>query len=229
MSIVQYPTFIICRDRVTHTKQLVEWLEKAGQEHIYLIDNDSTYEPLLEYYKTTPHTVVKMNANTGHTGIWLHGIVEAIAPDQYYIVSDPDVVPIEECPLDAIDYFRNILDKYQDRSKAGFGMMIGDIPDHYRFKQSVIEFESRYLQWGAPESNLNFAPIDTTFALYRPNATQDISFSCRTQYPYVARHMPWYLDSDNPGEEEEYYIANAHTRINSWNHLSLPFWLGGDR
>jgi hypothetical protein len=229
MSLIKYPTFIICRDRVTCTSQLVDWLEKAGQEQIYLIDNDSTYEPLLEYYEKTPHTVIKMGANTGHTGIWLHGVVDKYAKDQHFIVSDPDTVPIEECPLDAVDYFRTLLDRYQDRSKVGFGMMLADIPNHYRFKQSVIEFESKYLQWGGPEPGLNFAPIDTTFALYRPGATQDISFSCRTQYPYVVRHLPWYLDSNNPGLEEEYYIANAHTRINSWNHKELPFWLGGNR
>lgn len=224
----QYPTFIICRDRVSCTSQLVEWLEKAGQEQIYLVDNDSTYEPLLEYYEQTPHTIIRMGSNRGQNGIWLDGVIDRYAENQFFIASDPDTIPVEECPLDAIDYFRTILDIYEDRSKAGFGMMISDIPDHYKFKQSVIEFESNYLRWGGPP-NLNFAPIDTTFALYRPGATQDISNSCRTQYPYVVRHLPWYLDSNNPGEEEEYYIANANPRVNSWNHIDLPFWLGGNR
>lgn len=225
----QYPIFIICRDRVTCTSWLVNWLERAGQERIYLVDNDSTYEPLLEYYEKTPHTVIKMNGNTGHTGIWNHGVIDAYAKDQFFVVSDPDTIPIEECPYNAIDYFRSILDKYEDRTKVGFGMKLDDIPDTYKFKADVVAFESKYLLWGAPEPNLNFAPIDTTFALYRPGATQDISFSCRTQYPYLVRHIPWYLDSSNPGEEEEYYIQHAHTRINSWNHKELPFWLGGNR
>ena len=30
-------------------------------------------------------------------------------------------------------------------------------------------------------------------------------------------------------KEEEFYIKNAHTRINSWNHIDLPFWMGGNR
>lgn len=225
----QYPTFLICRDRVSCTAELVRWLEAAGQQQIYLVDNDSSYEPLLEYYESTPHTVIRMGGNTGHTGIWLHGIVDKYAANQYFIVSDPDTIPIEQCPLDAVDYFRSILDKYEDRTKVGFGMYIEDLPDHYKFKQDVIKFESEYLRWGAPEPGLNFAPIDTTFALYRPGATQDISYSCRTQYPYVVRHLPWYIDSNNPGEEEEYYIQHAHPRVNSWNHLSLPWWLGGQR
>jgi len=225
----QYPVFIICRDRVTCTDQLITWLEKVGQQEIYLIDNDSTYEPLLEYYKKTPHQVVKMGWNSGHTGIWNHGIIEKYASNNYFIVSDPDVLPIEECPDDAIEYFRSLLDIYTDRQKVGFGFMLNDIPDHYKFKHAVLQHELAYLQWAGPLPNLNYAPIDTTFALYRPGASQDISLSCRTQYPYLVRHLPWYIDSNNPPEEEVYYINNAHSRINSWNHLDLPFWLGGNR
>jgi hypothetical protein len=208
---------------------LVSWLEKVGQERIYLVDNDSTYEPLLEYYEKTPHTVLKMMANTGHTGIWLHGIIDRYAANSHFIVTDPDVLPIEECPDNAVEYFRELLDRYQDRQKVGFGFKLDDIPDHYRFKDAVLQHELGYLRWAGPESNLNYAPIDTTFALYRPGASQDISLSCRTQYPYLIRHLPWYIDSNNPGEEEEYYIQHAHSRINSWNHLDLPFWMGGTR
>jgi hypothetical protein len=225
----QYPVFIICRDRLTCTLELISWLEKVGQERIYLIDNDSTYEPLLEYYEKTSHNVVRMGFNSGHNGVWNYGLIANFASDEYFIVSDPDVIPVEECPLDAIDYFRSILDIYQDRQKVGFGFMLDDIPDHFRFKASVLQHELPYLAWGSPNSNLNFAPIDTTFALYRPGATQDISASCRTKYPYLARHTPWYIDSDNPSEEEQYYIANANPRINSWNHIDLPFWMGGNR
>ena len=52
------PIFINCRDRITCLSVLVDWLEKAGHENIYLLDNDSSYPPLLEYYEQTPHTVV---------------------------------------------------------------------------------------------------------------------------------------------------------------------------
>ena len=44
------PVYIICRDRVTPLKELVSWLEKTGEADIHLIDNDSTYPQLLEYY-----------------------------------------------------------------------------------------------------------------------------------------------------------------------------------
>jgi hypothetical protein len=28
----------------------------------------------------------------------------------------------------------------------------------------------------------------------------------RMAYPYVARHLPWYMDSKNPDEENQYYL-----------------------
>jgi hypothetical protein len=44
------PIFVNCRDRLESLLALLDFLERAGQEQIYLLDNDSTYPPLLEYY-----------------------------------------------------------------------------------------------------------------------------------------------------------------------------------
>lgn len=224
----QYPIFINCRDRLTCTKQLVEWLERAGHQKIILIDNGSSYEPLLEWYKTLNHSIIMIGDNAGQHAPWRIGAVEKMANNEYYVVTDPDIIPIEDCPLDAVDYFRQALDRFSDRTKAGFNLKIDDIPDSFKFKKQVISHEEKYIDWEpTPDSNFVFAPIDTTFALYRPGSSADISFSCRTKHPYVARHFPWYLDSSNPGEEEEFYITNASPTINSWSHKRLPYWLGG--
>ena len=221
----QYPIFINCRDRFTTTFQLVSWLESVGQENIYLIDNDSKYEPLLDWYKKTNHKVIYLNTNGGHIAPWSHGVIEKYANDSYYIVSDPDILPVEECPHDAIDYFRHLLDKYESRTKCGFGLKIDDIPDNFLFKDKVLQHESQYHNWIGPEPSVLFAPIDTTFALYRPNAGPDISASIRTKEPYLCRHLPWYVDSLNPGQEEEYYVNRADQAINSWSHKKAPHWL----
>ena len=57
------PIFINCRDRVTPLRDLVAWLERAGHQRIILVDNDSTYEPLLEFYEQSPHEVVRLGQN----------------------------------------------------------------------------------------------------------------------------------------------------------------------
>lgn len=212
------PIFIICRDRFSCTIDLINWFEKCGYgERIYLIDNDSTYEPLLEYYKSTSHNVIKTGGNHGHLAPWTLNIIQEKAKDEYYIVSDPDVLPIEECPLDAIAYFRHILNKYPDRTKVGPNLKIDDIPDCYHLKNNVIKHESQYLHWHSPEPGLIFAPIDTTLALYKPNAGQDFSYSIRTHYPYMARHTPWYIDSENLTEEEKHYRSRLNPGITNWN------------
>ncbi len=221
----QYPILIICRDRLSCLLQLLNWLEGAGHERIYLMDNDSTYEPLLEYYETTPHQVVRLGFNSGHTGIWNTGYVDKIAGDEHFVVTDPDVIPVEECPLDAVDYFRGILDRHADRTKAGFTLKIDDLPDHFKYKKEVIRHESQYANWGGPEPRCNFAPIDTTFALYKPHAQPDISYSVRTTKPYEARHLPWYIDTSNLDDEELYYRQHANPDITSWNKDDLPGWL----
>lgn len=221
----QFPIFIISRDRLSCLQQLVAWLEKAGHERIYIVDNDSTYEPLLEWYKTTPHEILWQYGNTGHNGIWYNGTIEKVAGDDYFVVTDPDVVPTEECPLDAVDYFKSLLDRFPDRTKAGFSLKIDDLPDHYKFKNEVIAHEGNYMSWGDPRENFVFAPIDTTFALYLPYASPDISFSVRTKAPYEARHLPWYIDSNNIDQEEKYYREHMSTTVNSWNQDEKPRWL----
>jgi glycosyltransferase involved in cell wall biosynthesis len=223
----QYPIFIICRDRVSCTRQLVNWLEQAGQERIYFVDNGSTYEPLLEYYETTPHTVVRLGSNYGHTSAWNTGVLEKYAAGEHFVVTDPDIIPSEECPLDAIDHFRTLLDRYPHRTKAGFALRIDDLPDHFKFKQQVINYESQFFNHPQPEPGAYYAPIDTTFALYSPGADADISFSIRTGAPYWARHTPWYLDSDNLDPEEIYYREHMNKAINSWNKDELPGWYRG--
>ena len=225
MSLDQYPIFIICRDRVSDLALLVSWLEKVGQEKIYFIDNASTYEPLLDYYKNTPHNVIHMGWNSGHTGIWNSGTLgEILGPDQHFVVTDPDIVPTEECPDNALDYFRELLNENSGITKAGFGLRIDDLPNHYKFKDEVIAYERGFWGSGRDYPQINYAPIDTTFALYKPGASQDISYCIRTAHPYVARHAPWYMDSNNLSEEELYYREHANQSITSWNSDSLPHW-----
>lgn len=212
------PVFIICRDRFSCTLELINWLERSGNgERIYLIDNDSTYEPLLNYYQSTNHNVIRTNENYGHLAPWSLGLIEKYAKDEYYIVSDPDVVPVDECPLDMFDHCRFLLNKYSDRNKIGPNLKIDDIPDHYKLKSKVIAWESQFLRWKSPEPGVLFAPIDTTLALYKPNVGQDISYSMRTLHPYIARHTPWYVDSENLSDEEKHYRSRLNSGISNWN------------
>jgi hypothetical protein len=66
------------------------------------------------------------------------------------------------------------------------------------------------------------APIDTTFAMYRPGLGHQNGNSLRSAPPYTARHLPWYQDFANLSEEDEYYVKHSDHLITNWNTDKLP-------
>jgi hypothetical protein len=200
-------------------RRLVEWLERAGCEDIHLVDNASEYPPMLEYLEQTPHDVIRLGENLGAFALWRSVLPERSVAGRF-VCSDPDIVPIEECPLDAIAYFSEILDRYPRAVKAGFGLKIDDIPDHYAMKDEVAVVE-RY-NWERPIApRLYEGFIDTTFALYRGLDEFTIVPAIRTGYPYLARHTTWYLDEANLPEEDRFYRERS-TRTPWWSRDKVP-------
>ncbi len=214
------PVLITCRDRLTPLVELVNWLERAGHERIYLIDNDSTYPPLLEFYEKTAHDVIRLNANLRYKAPWLGDVVRTVAAGHPYVVSDPDVVPVEECPLHAVAVFQEALLRFPRYRKAGFGLRIDDLPSSYQHRKHVQLWEQQF--WRKQiEPGLFDAPIDTTFALYRAGLKFHTRPAIRTGPPYIARHLPWYADGDQPDEEERYYRHRAALERTWWAAAEL--------
>lgn len=208
------PIIINNFNRLEYFQQLIEWLEKAGYTNIYIIDNHSTYQPLLAYYKTLPYTIFELDRNKGHFSLWETIIFSRFAND-YYVYTDPDVLPVDECPTDVLSYFKSLLEKYPGYKKTGFGLKIDDLPDQYNLKEQVIKWESEF--WNKPlEADVFDALIDTTFALYRPGAKGGADGpAIRTAGKYLARHLPWYENSENLSDETKYYLKSANA-ASSW-------------
>lgn len=215
------PVFIICRDRLTPLKKLINWLEKVGLQKIILIDNDSLYPPLLEFLNNTHYQVIRTMNNIGHTVPWTSGIVKTLSDDNFYIVTDPDVIPVDNCPNDVIKYFLKLHEKYFFYQKVGFSLKIDDLPDEYLLKKSVIEWENQF--WiKSLEPDVFEAGIDTTFAVYKPYTYKYILHpSIRTGGMYTARHLPWYEKSGKHDDEEIFYRIHANNNITSWNSDEL--------
>lgn len=217
--------FIITRDRLEPLHQLLAWLKKQGLRRIVFIDNDSALPPLVDFLKKTDFQVLETGRNVGHTVAWSAGIIKLLLPDDFYIVTDPDIIPIDDCPDDALTHFLAIHKKYPSYHKVGFGLRIDDLPDHYPLKETVVEWEDQFWkqQLEAPagerkDAELFEAAIDTTFALYKPFTYNYVLHpSIRTGYPYVARHLPWYQDPAHVSAEEKYYRLRADGNVTSWN------------
>jgi len=202
------PIIINNYNRLDTMKQLIESLEKMGYHNIFIIDNLSTYPPLLEYYKTCKYTLFRLDKNIGMNALWGSGLIKRFRND-YFVYTDSDMVPVEECPDDFLHVFLQVLRKHKLAQKVGFSLKIDDLPDCYAMKDLVISVEKEYYRY-QHEELLYRAPIATTFALYRPRAKRIHGYyyieMYRMAYPYVARHLPWYMDSKNPDEENQYYL-----------------------
>jgi hypothetical protein len=219
MDLYKTPVFIISYNRLSFLAQIVEWLEKAGFKNIYIADNNSTYPPLLDYLSKSPHNVHMLDKNYGHLVIWDCGEFDHILNNEFYIVSDCDILPIDECPKNAVEYFFSVLQKYENFTKVGFALKIDDLPDSYIMKEKVIEWEKQFWETEI-EEGLYEAAIDTTFALYKPGIFPGDSRwwrSIRSDFPYLARHLPWYQDTGNLSDEEKYYQGNLKEMSTHWS------------
>ncbi len=209
------PIIINNRNRYSFLKLQIQSLEKRGYTNICIIDNNSSYLPLLNYYDTEcPYTVFRLKQNMGHLALWKSGLIKQFR-SRYFVYTDSDVVLDECCPSDFMEQFVRVMKKYPLVEKVGFSLRIDDLPDSYDHKQQVIDWESQFWKRKISENPpLYKAAIDTTFALHRPyyivggNLHSPI---IRLGKPYTALHMPWYNDSANLNEEELYYIRHCET------------------
>jgi hypothetical protein len=214
-NIKSIPIIINSYNRLSCLKELVDRLKSMDYNNIYIIDNNSTYEPLLNYYENENLNVFRMNKNVGFLSIWKTDIFKNFISNPY-VYTDPDVIPIEQCPDNFIEHFYNLLKKYPEVDKVGFGLKLDDIPEIFKMKNEVIGHESQF--WvNQIETNVYAAPVDTTFALYRPGKIGGFWMrGLRTGGDYLARHMGWYLDTNNPTEEDIFY-KNSITQLTHWS------------
>ena len=72
------PIIINNYNRLTSLKILISSLEKMGYKNLFIIDNASTYPPLLEYYNTCPYKVFRLNNNVGYLALWKTDMIQDV-------------------------------------------------------------------------------------------------------------------------------------------------------
>jgi hypothetical protein len=204
----EIPVIIVNRDRLTYLKAQLDWIDHVGLKNVTILDNASSYLPLLEFYRESGRRIIYLKKNWGYLALWRLPLFRSISTD-FYIYTDPDIVPIKECPSDFLDYFRSTLMRFPKIEKVGFGLRIDDLEPMYANRSEVLAMEGKY--WKRPIADgLYDAPIDTTFALYRPGSFGGYWIKAlRTGYPYLARHLPWYEESNRISEEIRHYVARV--------------------
>lgn len=212
------PIFIINFNRLSDMKILINSLQIRGYKNIYIIDNNSTYPPLLEYYKSIENKVkiLKQNDNIGHLVFWKKPEIFWKYSLGYYVVTDSDIIPNKDLPIDFLKTFIEKLKKYPNVTKVGFALDLDSIPANYPLLDQVIKWEKKY--WiNNVEENIFISEIDTTLAIYRPKYLIDNKFlvALRMAGKYTAKHGGWYSIPNKFSEEEKYYFKTAN-EASSW-------------
>ena len=198
---------IVNRNLLTTLQNTIEFLRKEDRvKEIHILDNQSTYPPLLEYYKEAPVEVHYLKGNYGPQHAW-DSKFNSIRNADYYIITDPD------CTYDNVpdDWLDKMLDSREN--KVGFSLEINDLPDTEIGRQAK-EHESKY--WTESHAHGWNSHIDTTFALYSKGMrfTYD---AVRLDRPYTIKHEPWYLTKENITPEWRYYLDNA-SPVSTWGY-----------
>lgn len=210
--------FIINYNRLTLPRKMADWLADFNEITPVIVDNCSTYPPLLEYYEKTPHEVYHMDMNHGCQAV--HGkkkerptnVLTHYGVYEHFIITDPDL-DLEGIPDDWLRELEIGLSMDQPRSSTcGFGLRIDDLPSGVDHMQLI--------EWSHPFCGGRFyrASIDTTFALWGRWPRDGFS-AVRTGAPYLARHVPWYYQTlEDLPPDEVYYLKSIIP--GQWNWFS---------
>lgn len=199
------PIIINNRNRLTTTRKLANDLWGLGYNNIHILDNESTYPPLLSWYKTCEFKVYSAGGNKGHNSIWNSGYIKEFKDHPWIAYTDSDIELGADTPVGFIERMIAISDKYRAK-KVGLALKIDDLPDN--------KYTVHYKSWEKNhwikelEKDIYEAPVDSSFCIINPLLPYDY-VALRVGGDLTAIHTPWYLDLENLNEEEQYYIDHS--------------------
>lgn len=216
------PIIIPCFDLVTYTAGIVNRLQKFGLRNIILVDNGSTYPPMLDYLCNPGRgvTVVRDGRNNGPRHAFECEIAYSSLPE-YFCITDPDLQLHNDLPSDFISQLIFLTEKHKI-GKAGLALDISDkdlmVTKEFKIGQSDYSIWDWEIQFWkeqidtTPVGNPVFkALIDTTFALYNKKyfVRDDFLSALRVGGNFTCKHLPWYVNNGLSPDEERWYRHNA--------------------
>lgn len=217
------PIVVISWNSLTFVRNFIDQLKKFPNP-IIILDNNSHYPPLLEYYDFIEKelgskiNVILLPENYGHL-VYLkrHDLLPKI-----YILSDPDLQLNPKTPHDMASILLQLSHKY-NAWKVGLAL---DISDSHNFEylpnygnitnhlggdtsqkhnsMTIEKWESQF--WKNPikddDYELYDADVDTTFCLV--NLYERRKRAIRIAGNFMCKHLPWYknfMEDNIPLEE----------------------------
>ena len=219
------PIVILNRDRLTPIKKLVSRLRNRNYTNIVIIDNLSTYQPLLDWYKEEKLDVFVNNITENNCYALNTLAFNARHPkfvdivNQHYAYTDSDLYPIDETPEDFVEDMIEMVNKHSVH-KIGMSIKIDDLNLADPLLHHVWNYEKDYWTNGFQDEKMMLYPhpIDTTFSVYAPNTPASWSDNCfRAGMPYTLIHAPFYYTQENIPEDEVYYLRHQNPQSSNWS------------
>jgi hypothetical protein len=215
------PIFVPAFENPTYVRNMIDQLTARHLTNIIVVDNASSSAEMRALLDgDLGATVVRLSSNRGPRHILLDDDIYFSLPP-LFCVTDPDLELNPELPNDFLAKLVTLTERFQI-GKAGFSL---DISEPSRMRQErfdmdgirykITEWEQQF--WTNPVGELDGigtiyrATIDTTFAVYnkkyfRRETYQD---AVRVAGSFTCRHLPWYLETDLPEEEERMYRESS--------------------
>jgi len=213
IDIMKIPVIINNRDRLTTLRKLIDDLILLGYSNIFVLDNQSTYKALLEYYQDCPAEVIYLNKNIGHTALWGSGVLKRFPNSEWIVYTDSDIELNKNTQRGFIEKMITIAQDFRV-NKVGLAIQIHDLPDNKLCNQ-IRQIEGQYWtnRLQHTRHQVYNAKVDTTFHVLRNGTPYSYDAIRVGGEGFTIKHCPWYLDWNNLSEEEQYYFNYADSRI----------------
>jgi hypothetical protein len=208
------PVLVNNFNRLEALRTQLDWLlGLEGDLSIIIMDNASTYPPLIGFYRSLdiPNVQV-LHLDFNSCGLAAKEVAARLPDSPRFVVTDPDLQPYPTTPRNAVLHLSDLLDRYPGYNHVGLSLEVNDLPDHSPLKASIVQHESRF--WPPQAERLSdkvcVAPVDTTFAMYRSTSDVDANApALRTCRPYTLKHVDWYRNPEDLSDEYLYYLKTS--------------------
>lgn len=224
------PVLINNFNRLSPLKVQLQWLLSLPEKiSIVIVDNHSDYAPLLDYYRKLdlPNAqVVQLGINS-----CLHGvsyISRQLKGFDKFIITDPDLHPYPDTPVDLVSHLSGLMDKYPGYNHIGPSLEINDLPPDSPLTEPVRRNELRFWPPNTPRLNneVIVAQIDSTFAMYRRSShVRKLGPALRTDRPYTLCHIDWYIIPVQCSEEYRMYLKTCNTFATWATEIKRQKWV----
>jgi hypothetical protein len=209
---------------------MYQYLSNIKDIEPIIIDNNSTYTPLLNWYNSNNINVIRLKENLGHMAFWESGIYKNYEGKEYYGLTDPDL-DLSNIPTDFVDLLLNGLNNDLGIYKCGFTLEEKYVPPENPsyILDGFIESPTEYWKEAVFVNGKKYynTLTDTTFCIYSPNFKYDrdnfyntFYKSLRSDRPYTADHLPWYITSEKTKTEGKKYILLDDELYNYYSKAS---------